>query len=214
MTYRLHSYWRASAPFRVRIGLNLKGLAYDIVPVNLVEGEQASGAYVALNPQKLLPTLEIGDGVGLTQSLAILEWLEETHPEPALLPADPTGRALVRAMAEVVACDIHPVNNMRIMKAITGLGAEQAGRDEWTRRWISDGFDALEPMIARHGDGFAFGATPTLADCCLVPQVYNARRANMDISAWPHLKTAYDRAETLDAVVAARPDNQPDAVKA
>jgi maleylacetoacetate isomerase/maleylpyruvate isomerase len=214
MTYRLHSYWRASAPFRVRIGLNLKGLAYDIVPVNLVEGEQASGAYVALNPQKLLPTLEIGDGVGLTQSLAILEWLEETHPEPALLPADPTGRALVRAMAEVVACDIHPVNNMRIMKAITGLGAEQAGRDEWTRRWISDGFDALEPMIARHGDGFAFGATPTLADCCLVPQVYNARRANMDISAWPHLKAAYDRAETLDAVVAARPDNQPDAVKA
>lgn len=214
MTYRLHSYWRASAPFRVRIGLNLKGLAYDIVPVNLVEGEQASGAYVALNPQKLLPTLEIGDGVGLTQSLAILEWLEETHPEPALLPADPTGRALVRAMAEVVACDIHPVNNMRIMKAITGLGAEQAGRDEWTRRWISDGFDALEPMIARHGDGFALGATPTLADCCLVPQVYNARRANMDISAWPHLKAAYDRAETLDAVVAARPDNQPDAVKA
>lgn len=214
MTYRLYSYWRASAPFRVRIGLNLKGLAYDIVPVNLADGEQGSGAYEALNPQRLLPTLETADGVRLTQSLAILEWLEEVHPEPALLPADPAQRAVVRAMAEVVACDIHPVNNMRIMKAITGLGADQDGRDAWTRRWISDGFDALEQMIARHGQGFAFGSTPTLADCCLVPQVHNARRANMDIAAWPNLKAAYDRAETLDAVVAARPDNQPDAVKA
>ena len=214
MTYRLHSYWRSSAPFRVRIGLNLKGLAYEIAPVNLLEGEQGRDAYAALNPQKLVPTLEIGEGVQLTQSLAILEWLDETHPLPALLPPDPAARAVVRTMAQVVACEIHPVNNMRIMKAITGLGADQAARDAWTRRWISDGFDALEGMIARHGQGFAFGATPTLADCCLVPQVYNARRANMDISAWPNLKAAYDRAETLDAVVAARPENQPDAVKA
>ncbi|MDH4386305.1 MAG: maleylacetoacetate isomerase [Caulobacter sp.] len=213
MTYRLHSYWRSSAPFRVRIGLNLKGLAYEIAPVNLLEGEQGLDAYAALNPQKLVPTLEIGNGIQLTQSLAILEWLEEAHPQPALLPRDPTARAVVRTMAQVVACEIHPVNNMRVMKAITALGADQAARDAWTRRWISDGFDALEGMIARHGGGFAFGSTPTLADCCLVPQVYNARRANMDVSAWPHLKAAYDRAETLDAVVAARPDNQPDAVK-
>jgi maleylacetoacetate isomerase len=210
---RLHGYWRASAPYRVRIGLNLKGLAYDQAPVNLLAGEQGGEAYAALNPQKLLPTLVTDDGLQLTQSLAILEWLDETHPNPPLLPRGANARAACRAMADIVACDIHPLNNLRLMKAITALGADQAARDAWAHRWIIAGFDALEPMIARHGGGFAFGEAPTIADCCLVPQVYNARRVGLDLTPWPALMAAFETADTHPAFVAARPDNQPDATK-
>jgi len=213
MKLTLHSAWRSSAAYRVRIGLNLKGLAYDIVPVNLVASQHLEPAYAALNPQRLLPTLEVGART-LTQSLAILEWLDETAPEPRLLPADPFDRATVRAMAEIVACDIHPVNNLRILRALTGLGVDEPGRDAWIRRWIADGFEALERMIAEHGRGFAFGDTPGLADCCLVPQVYNAERFKTDLTPFPAIRAVAARCAELSAFAAAHPNTQPDAIHA
>jgi len=210
MTLTLHSAWRASAPYRVRIGLNLKGLAYDYAPVDLAAGQQGSEAYKAVNRQSLVPALDV-DGEVLTQSLAILEWLEETHPEPPLLPKDPLDRARVRAMCGVVACDIHPVNNLRILKALARLDVGQPAIDAWVQRWISDGFSALEPMVARRGRGFAFGDTPTMADCLLVPQVYNARRFGVDLTPFPALTAAADHAADLPAIAAAHPGRQPDA---
>ncbi len=212
MTYTLHSMWRATAPYRVRIGLNLKGLAYEYVAVDLAGGEQRREPYLAVNPQGLAPALDIGDRV-LTQSLAILEWLEETHPEPALLPKDPLDRAVVRAMAEIVACDIHPLNNLRVLQAIEGLGVA-GGSDEqrdWIHRWIGAGFDALEPMIQRYGGGFAFGAQPGLADCCLIPQVYSANRFRLDLAPYPAIRAVAERAAEHPAFAAAHPDKQPDA---
>ncbi|HEX6866994.1 MAG TPA: maleylacetoacetate isomerase, partial [Caulobacteraceae bacterium] len=180
MSLVLHSAWRASAPYRVRIALNLKGLAYDYVPVDLAAGKQREDAYRSVNRQMLVPTLEV-DGHLMTQSLAILEWLEETHPQPPLLPADPFDRATVRAMCGIVACDIHPVNNLRILKALAKLGQDEDARNDWVGRWITEGFDALEPMIAEHGKGWSFGDQPTMADCCLIPQAYNARRFGVDL---------------------------------
>ena len=208
----LHSAWRASAPYRVRIGLNLKGLDYAIAPVDLVSSQHQGEAYRALNAQALVPTLEV-DGRRLTQSLAILEWLDEAVPGASLLPADPFDRATVRAMAEIVACDIHPVNNLRILRALTGLGVDQDGRDAWAQRWIADGFTALEPMVARHGKGYAFGDTPGLADCCLVPQVYNAARFHVDMTPFPAIRAAVARALEHPAIAAAHPNLQPDAQK-
>lgn len=214
MSLTLHSYWRATAPYRVRIGLALKGLDYAYVPVNLIAGDQHAADYVATrNAQHLTPAL-VADGEVLTQSLAILEWLEETHPQPPLLPADPLGRARVRAMAGVVACDIHPLNNLRVQQQLTRLGVDEAGREAWTKRWIEDGFSALEPMVAAHGRGFAFGETPTLADCCLVPQVYSAERYKVDLAPFPDVRAAAERARAHPAFAAAHPDNQPDAVRA
>jgi len=212
MKLTLHSAWRASAPYRVRIGLNLKGLDYAIAPVDLVSSQHQGEAYRALNAQALVPTLDV-DGRPLTQSLAILEWLDETVPEPRLLPADPFDRATVRAMAEIIACDIHPVNNLRILRALTGLGVDQDGRDAWAQRWITDGFTALEPMVARHGRGYAFGAAPGLADCCLVPQVYNAARFHVDMTPFPAISAAVARALEHPAIAAAHPNLQPDAQK-
>lgn len=209
MTYTLYSAWRATAPYRVRIGLELKGVTYDYVPVDLLAGQQREPAYRAVNPQGLTPALDIGGQV-LTQSLAILEWLEETIPEPRLLPADPLNRAVVRAMAAVVACDIHPLNNTRVGRTLGGI--DQAGFLDWTRRWISDGFATLEPMIARHSRGYAFGDAPGLADCLLVPQVYSARRFQMDLAPWPALQAAADKAAEHPAFQAAHPDRQPDAI--
>lgn len=210
MTYTLYSAWRATAPYRVRIGLALKGVTYDYVPVDLLAGQQREPAYRAVNPQGLTPALDIGGQV-LTQSLAILEWLEETIPEPPLLPADPLDRAVVRTMAAVVACDIHPLNNTRVGRALGAMGIDQASFLDWTRRWISDGFDTLEPMIARHGRGYAFGDAPGMADCLLVPQVYSARRFQVDLTPWPALTAAADRAAEHPAFQAAHPDSQPDA---
>lgn len=204
----LHGYWRSGTSYRTRIALNLKGLAYHQVTHDLRTGEQRGDHYRALNPQGLVPALE-ANGAVLTQSPAILEWLEERYPDPPLLPADLTDRALVRAMAAAVACDIHPLNNLRVLNAVRALGADAV--PDWIARWTGDGFAALEVLIARHGDGFAFGAAPTLADCHLVPQVYAAERFGVDLTPYPRLLAAADRARALPAVAAAHPDRQPDA---
>ncbi len=212
MTYALHSTWRATAPYRVRIGLNLKQLPFDYVAVDLAGGEQRGEGYRGVNRQGLVPALDIGDRV-LTQSLAILEWLEETHPEPPLLPEDRFEHATVRAMAEIVACDIHPLNNLRVLQAIEGLGVAGGSEEQrvWIHRWIGAGFDALEPMIQRYGAGFAFGAHPGLADCCLIPQVYSANRFRLDLAPYPAIQAVAERAADHPAFAAAHPDKQPDA---
>jgi maleylpyruvate isomerase len=207
----LHGYWRSGTSYRTRIALNLKGLTYQTAPVDLRTGAQKSDAYLALNPQGLVPALETDDGLVLTQSPAILEWLEETRPEPPLLPRDAAGRAQVRAMAALIGCDIHPLNNLRVLKAVRGLGADQAGVDAWAGQWIIDGFTALEALVVRHGEGWCFGATPSLADCYLMPQLYSARRFNVDLAAFPRLLEIEARAEAHPAFIAAVPENQPDA---
>jgi maleylacetoacetate isomerase/maleylpyruvate isomerase len=213
MALTLHSMWRATAPYRVRIGLNLKGLSYGYVAHDLVAGEARRAPYTDLNPQGLVPALETDGGV-LTQSLAILEWLEETHPQPPLLPATPRDRATVRAMAEIIACDIHPLNNLRVLQKLAGLGVafgspEQSG---WIHGWIAAGFDALEPLIAAHSAGFCFGETPGLADCCLIPQLYSADRYGLDLTPYPAIRAVAERAARHPAFIAALPDRQPDAV--
>lgn len=207
----LHGYWRSGAAWRTRIALALKGLAYDQQGVDLRTGAQKSEAFVALNPQGMVPALEV-DGAVLTQSPAILEWLEETHPAPALLPAEPVDRAHVRAMAALIGCDIHPLNNLRVGKALREtFGADQAAVDAWAARWILPGFEALEALVARHGAGWCFGEAPTLADCYLIPQVYSARRFNVALDAFPRLLAIDAAAAVHPAFVAAHPDAQPDA---
>lgn len=203
----LHGYWRSGTSYRTRIALNLKGLSYEQRPVDLRRGDQGSEAYLALNPQGLVPALE-ADGVVLTQSPAILEWLEERHPDPPLLPGPLADRAVVRGMAALVACDIHPLNNLRVLKAVSALGGDQAA---WAARWIAPGFDALEAMIRNHGRGWSFGDGPTLADCCLIPQVYSARRFSVDVAAWPRIAAVDALAAEHPAFQAAHPDRQPDA---
>ncbi len=210
MTLALFSYWRATAPYRVRIGLALKGLKADYRAVDLAGGAQTGAAYAAVNPQRLTPAL-LADGEILTQSLSILEWLDEVHPAPPLLPSDPLGRARVRAMAEIIACDVHPLNNLRVLKALRALGVGAEAEADWIARWMKEAFEALEPMIRVHGRGFAYGASPTIADCCLVPQAYSARRFGVDLSAYPSLLGAVERTEALPVVAAAHPDRQPDA---
>ena len=203
----LHGYWRSGTSYRTRIALNLKGVAYEQVTHDLRTGAQRADAYRVLNPQGLVPALQTPDGV-LAQSPAILEWLEERYPDPPLLPAAAADRAVVRAMAAAVACDIHPLNNLRVLDAVRALGGDTTA---WAARWIGDGFAALEVLIARHGHGFAFGNAPTLADCHLVPQVYSAERFGVDLTQWPHLATAVATSRALPAVAAAHPDAQPDA---
>ncbi|SFR76061.1 maleylacetoacetate isomerase [Sphingomonas jatrophae] len=208
---RLHGYWRSGTAYRTRIALNLKGLAYEQVPHDLRTGEQRAADYLALQPQGLVPALESEDGV-LMQSPAILEWLEERYPDPPLLPPEPGARATVRAMAAVIGCDIHPLNNLRVLKALRGdLSATQAQVDGWIAHWIGEGFAALETMIARHGGGFAYRDTPTLADCYLVPQLYSADRFGVDVTPYSHLLAAAERLRAIPAVAAAHPDMQPDA---
>ena len=211
MAWTLYSAWRATAPYRVRIGLALKGVDYDYVAVDLLGGEQLAPTYRAVNPQGLTPALDLGDGQILTQSLAILEWLEETRPTPAILPRSALDRATVRTMAGIIACDIHPLNNTRVGRKLTALGADQAAITGWIQGWISEGFDALEPMVARHAGMFAFGDTPTLADCCLIPQVYSANRYQLDVGAWPAIHGVAERCVMHPAFAAAHPSRQPDA---
>ncbi len=211
MSLTLHGYWRSTTAYRVRIALALKGVAYAQVTHDLRKAAQREARYRTLNPQGLVPALETEDAV-LTQSPAILEWIDETYPDPPLLPVGANDRAIVRAMAATIACDIHPVNNLRILNALrVEFGADEAAVNYWIARWIGDGFAALETQIARHGDGFAFGATPTIADCHLVPQLYSAERFAVDLTLYPKLKAAAENARALPAFAAAHPDRQPDA---
>jgi maleylacetoacetate isomerase len=201
----LHDYFRSSAAYRVRIALNLKGIDYDRRPVNLVEGEQKSRDYRALNPQGFVPMLEIDD-LRLTQSLSIMVYLDQKYPEPLLMPRDAADGAHVRAMALAVACDIHPLNNLRVIKYLAKLGIEQDQRDEWYRHWVAEGLEALEAMAAPRAGAFLFGDTPTIADVCLVPQLYNARRFNVALDAFPTLRRADESASAIPAFAAAHPD--------
>jgi maleylacetoacetate isomerase len=212
MAWTFYGYWRATAPYRTRIGLALKGVAYDTVSINLLSGQQREAEYRAVNPQGLTPALDVGDGDILTQSLAILEWLEETRPDPPILPRSVRDRATVRAMAGIVACDIHPLNNTRVGRKLHQLGiAQEVILKDWIQPWIREGFDALEPMVARHGGRFAFGDLPTIADCCLVPQVYSANRYEVDLAPYPAIRGVAERAAEHPAFQAAHPNQQPDA---
>lgn len=206
----LHDYFRSGTSYRTRIALNLKEITYEQRGIDLRAGAQRSEAFLKLNPQGMVPALETGDAV-LTQSPAILEWLEETHPEPPLLPQGATERTQVRAMAALIGCDIHPLNNLRVLTAVRGLGADQAGVDAWAGRWITAGFDALEILVARHGRGWAWGETPTLVECYLIPQIYSAGRFNVSMDPWPGLRAIDDKASTHPAFMAAHPEKQPDA---
>ena len=201
----LYDYWRSSASYRVRIALNLKGIAHERVPVNLLEGEQRSDEYRARNPQGLVPMLEL-DGMRITQSLAIMDALDHHVREPRLVPEGLAARSHVIAMALAIACDVHPLNNLRVLKYLSRIGVEQDARDEWYRHWVAEGFDALEAMAAPRAGAFLYGDAPTLADICLVPQVYNARRFDMTLERWPTLARADANAQKLDAFATAHPD--------
>jgi maleylacetoacetate isomerase len=202
----LYDYFRSSAAYRVRIALGLKGLRYERVPLNLLEGAQRDEAYVARNPQGLVPMLDI-DGESLTQSLAIIDYLDATRPEPPLVPADPAARAHVLAMALAVACDIHPLNNLRVLKYLgRELDVPQDARDRWYRHWVAEGLAALEALAAPSAGRFLWGDAPSLADICLVPQLFNARRFEVPLDGFPTLVRADAEASRLEAFAAAHPD--------
>ncbi|RTZ42561.1 maleylacetoacetate isomerase [Candidimonas sp. SYP-B2681] len=211
---KLYSYFRSSAAYRVRIALNLKGIAYETIPVHLLKdgGQQLSSDYRDLNPTGLVPTLADEDwSVG--QSMAILEYLEETHPEPALLPADAKERARVRAIAQFIACDIHPLNNLRVLKYLKHeLGVDEDAKNAWYRHWVEDGMAALEAMLGHHPatGRYCHGDQPTFADLCLVPQVANARRMNCSLDAMPIIVRIDAACAELDAFQQAAPASQPD----
>jgi maleylpyruvate isomerase len=208
---KLHGYFRSSAAYRVRIALNLKGLSADHLPHHLRKGEQRDPAYLAINPQGLVPTLQDDRGVILTQSLAIIEWLDETHPEPPLLPTDPLRRAKVRAFAMVLACDTHPVQNLKVLARLRELGLPDEQVTAWAAWANREGLTACETLIANQPGPFCFGAAPTLADLCLVPQLANARRFGVDLAVFPRLLKAETAAKDLKAFADAAPDRQPDA---
>jgi maleylpyruvate isomerase len=208
---KLHGYFRSSASYRVRIALNLKGLSVEHLPHHLRKGEQRDPAYLALNPQGLVPTLQDDRGAVLLQSLAIIEWLDETHPEPPLLPDDPLRRAQVRAFAQVLACDTHPVQNLKVLARLRQLGLAEEQVTEWAAWANREGLAACEKLIANEPGPFCFGAAPTMADLCLVPQLANARRFGVDLAACPRLLKAETAAKNIKAFADAAPDRQPDA---
>ena len=208
---KLHGYFRSSAAYRVRIALNLKGLTAQHLPHHLRKGEQNAPAYLTINPQGLVPTLEGDDGAVLTQSLAIIEWLDETHPNPPLLPKDPLQRAKVRAFALAIACDIHPVQNLKVLARLRHLGVAGEKVTEWAA-WVNrEGLSACEALIKSEQGPFCFGAAPTIADLCLVPQLANARRFGVDVAAFPRLLEAEAATREIKAFADAAPDRQPDA---
>lgn len=212
---KLYSYYRSSAAYRVRIALALKGVQTEYLPVNLLKGENRSQDYGELNPQKLVPVLE-ADGRRITQSLAILEYLEERFPEPAILPKGAAERAYVRSLALLIACEIHPVNNLRVLHYLTGaLNQSDAVKQGWYAHWVIEGFSAFETALTREGlaGSFCYGDAPSMADICLVPQVYNARRFAVDLAPFPTLVRIADHAAAQPAFREAAPENQPDAVQ-
>ncbi len=211
----LHNYFRSSASYRVRIALNLKGLPYHYAPVHLLKdgGQQHSNDYQRVNPARLVPTL-VDDGHAIGQSLAIIEYLDETHPEPALMPRDPLGRARVRALAQSVACEIHPLNNLRVLQYLDNdLQVNESTKATWYRHWITLGFTAIEAMLASDpATGvFCHGDTPGLADCCLIPQIANSRRFDTPLDAFPTIRRIEQACMALDAFAKAAPPLQPDA---
>jgi maleylpyruvate isomerase len=213
---KLYGYFRSSAAFRVRIGLNLKGVAYDSESVDLPGNVQFGTAYAAVNPQARVPALVVGDRV-LVQSMAILEWLEEVYPQPPFLPADPFARARVRGLADVIACDIHPLNNLAVLRYLANpLGHDKEAERRWYHHWIALGFRTLEAMLAGSRDTgrFCHGDAPGLADICLVPQVFNAQRYKADLASYPTLMRVFEACMTLPAFDAAQPMKQPEATTA
>ncbi|GGI84620.1 maleylacetoacetate isomerase [Polymorphobacter multimanifer] len=202
-----HEYWRSGAAWRVRMALGLKGLTVTSVTHDLRTGEQRDAGYTALNPQGLVPAIEAAGGI-ITQSLAILEWLEETHPTPPLLPAEPMARAQVRSMCGLIACDIHPLQNLRVQQWLKAEGADVAA---WNTRWIGDGLVALDTLVAAQGGGFCHGGTPTMADCLLLPQLYSARRFGVEVDGFKALLAVEARAMTVPAIAASHPERHPDA---
>jgi maleylacetoacetate isomerase/maleylpyruvate isomerase len=211
---KLYTYFRSSAAFRVRIALNLKGLAYEPRFVHLRKGEHREPGYAAVNRQALLPTLELDDGRRLVQSMAIIEFLDETHPRPPLLPEDPMGRARVRSLSQLVACEIHPLNNLRTLQYLRkqlGQNEDQVG--VWYRHWIAEGLAKLEAELAgaRETGRYCHGDSPTMADCCLVPQVFNAKRYEFDAKRYPTTMRVFEECMKLEAFDRAQPSKQPDA---
>lgn len=215
---KLYGYWRSSAAYRVRIALNLKGISAEQFSVHLVRngGEQHKAAYIALNPLELVPTLVVDDELdvdALSQSLAIIEYLDEIHPQSPLLPASALERAHVRAMALTVACEIHPLNNLRVLQYLTQtLGADDTAKNTWYHHWVASGFTALETLLTRHSGRYCFGNAVTLADLCLVPQVYNAQRFNVDLTPYPNIMRVWAECNQLEAFANAAPERQADAV--
>ena len=209
---KLYTYFRSSAAFRVRIALNLKGLKYEPVFVHLAKGEHRQPQYAQVNPQALLPTLELDDGTRLTQSLAIIEWLEEKHPTPPLLPKDPFAKARVRSLSYLVASEIHPLNNLRVLQHLKRvLGQTQEQIDTWYRYWIADGLAKLEAELAGSSGKFCHGDSPGMADCCLVPQIFNAKRYSSDLAPYPTTMRVFETCMKLEAFDRAQPSKQPDA---
>ena len=209
---KLYTYFRSSASFRVRIALHLKGLAYDYLPVHLARGEQKKPAFAAVTAEGLVPVLELDDDRRLTQSMAIIEYLDETHPQPPLLPADALGRARVRALAQIVACEIHPLNNLRVLKYLVGeLKASEDAKNAWYRHWVRLGLESYEAQLATRSGLYSHGDAPTLADCCLVPQIFNAQRFDCDLNGLPRTMAVFDACMKLDAFQQAQPSACPDA---
>ena len=209
---KLYNYFRSPASFRVRIALHLKGLPFDYLPVHLVKGENKSDAYKAISADNLVPALVTDAGDVLSQSMAIMEYLNDIHPEPALLPADALGRAQVRALAQSIACEIHPLNNLRVLKyLVKDLKVSEEAKGDWYRHWCRDGLESFERQLARlPASTYCFGTTPTLADCCLVPQIFNARRFDTPLDGLPRTMAAFDACMQLPAFQNAQPSNCPD----
>jgi len=211
LTMKLHNYFRSSASFRVRIALELKGLSYDYLAVHIARGDHKKPPYVDLSADTLVPLLEV-DGQHLSQSMAIIEYLDEKHPTPALLPADALGRARVRALAQSISCDIHPVNNLRVLKYLAKeLKVEDEAKNTWYRHWCREGLVAFEKQLSQLPEStYCYGSTPTLADCCLVPQIFNARRFDTDLSGLPRTMAVFDACMALPAFQKAQPSACPD----
>lgn len=209
---KLYNYFRSSASFRVRIALELKGLPYEYVPVHLVKGEHKAEGYAAVSASGLVPALETDERQILGQSMAIIEYLDETHPQPPLLPADALGRARVRALAQLIACEIHPLNNLRVLKyLVRELKVEEEAKNTWYRHWVRSGLEAFEKELQRLPDAtYCYGETPTLADCCLVPQVFNGQRFNVDFGGLPRTMKAFEACMKLPAFQKAQPSSCPD----